>query len=234
MDWVRLAQDRVYCRNFEKILIKLEVRKAIYLWVDGWMLNFQQSLYFLKPDTYIWFHSGYIYAVSPFGVLTAAVSVKVTVFWNVTSFISVVNLQSFGGSCGLRNFSTCLPDYELLHLWQPWGTLHSMFGNMHTFCMFAYLLCLWITNFKTVRVLKVYWRSVRRTCMLSRALPSWRIDPRLRCGLLQTSDQLMGRRRASPCGNQFSSFGMYSIVPTRLWNIEVKFPDLRKELSSYF
>ena len=57
-----------------------------------------------------------IYGVSRFEVLTAAVSVKVTVFWNVTSCISVVNLQRFGGSCCLRNFSTCLPDCELEHL----------------------------------------------------------------------------------------------------------------------
>ena len=54
-----------------------------------------------------------IYASSPFEVQMAAVSVKVTVFWNVTSCIPVVNLQSFGGSCCLRYFSTCLPDYEL-------------------------------------------------------------------------------------------------------------------------
>ena len=109
-----------------------------------------------------------------------------------------------------------------------------MIGNVPAFYMFACLLCRWNTSFKIVSVLRMYWHSARRTCVLSRAVTSWKIDHRLRYGLLETSDQLMGWRRAPSCCNQFSSFGMCRKVRIRLWNVEDKFPDLRKEPSLWF
>jgi hypothetical protein len=50
VDWVHLAQDRVYSTNFEKVLIKLEVPKG-HIPVSGQVTDFQQGVYCLKPVT---------------------------------------------------------------------------------------------------------------------------------------------------------------------------------------